>query len=128
MRRSAALIAAVVATGLSLVADPRAEAQPPLRIGASFSETGSLAAMGRNVHRGVQLCVKHANDKGGVLGRRIELLVEDDQSEGATAAAIYEKLITQDNHPPDEGVERESPDGRADGGRGPAQVLRGRGA
>jgi branched-chain amino acid transport system substrate-binding protein len=96
MRRSATLIAAVVATGLSLGAGPRADAQSPLRIGASFSQTGSLAAMGQNVHRGVQLCVKHANDKGGVLGRRIELLVEDDQSEGATAAAIYEKLITQD--------------------------------
>jgi branched-chain amino acid transport system substrate-binding protein len=95
MRRSAALIVAVVATGLSLGTGPRAEAQP-LRIGASFSQTGSLAAMGQNVQRGVQLCVKHANDKGGVLGRRIELHVEDDQSEGATAAAIYEKLITQD--------------------------------
>jgi branched-chain amino acid transport system substrate-binding protein len=45
--------------------------------------------------RGYRLCVKHANDKGGVLGRRIELLVEDDQSTGKTAAAIYERLITQ---------------------------------
>jgi branched-chain amino acid transport system substrate-binding protein len=46
--------------------------------------------------RGSQLCIKHANDKGGVLGRRIELLVEDDRSDGPTAAAIYEKLITRD--------------------------------
>jgi branched-chain amino acid transport system substrate-binding protein len=36
------------------------------------------------------------NEKGGVLGRRIELYAEDDQSNGATAVAIYEKLITQD--------------------------------
>ncbi len=96
MRRSAALIAAVVATGLSLGTGPRAEAQPPIRIGASFTQTGSLAVMGQNVDRGYQLCVKHANDKGGVLGRRIELRVEDNQSQGATAAAIYEKLITRD--------------------------------
>jgi len=73
-----------------------AEAQRPIRIGASFSQTGSLAPSGQNMHRGVQLCVKHADDKGGVLGRRIALLVEDDQSEGATAVTVYEKLITQD--------------------------------
>jgi branched-chain amino acid transport system substrate-binding protein len=96
MRRSAALIAAVVATGLSLGTGPRAETQLPLRIGASISQTGSLAPMGQNTHRGYQLCVKHANEKGGVLGRRIELHVEDDQSEGPTAVAIYEKLITRD--------------------------------
>jgi len=72
------------------------EAQPPIRIGASMAQTGSLAAPGEKMLRGYRLCAKHANEKGGVLGRRIELLVEDDQSTGSTAAAIYEKLITQD--------------------------------
>jgi len=96
MRRSAALIAAVVATGFSLGTGPRAEAQQPIRIGASLSQTGSLATLGQNRLRGYQLCVKRANEKGGVLGRRIELIVEDDQSKAPTAVAIYEKLITQD--------------------------------
>jgi branched-chain amino acid transport system substrate-binding protein len=41
------------------------------------------------------MCVKHANEKGGVLGRKLELIVEDDQSHAAAAAGIYEKLITQ---------------------------------
>ena len=84
----------IFASPIGLVAV--AEAQPPIRIGASYAQTGSLAAMGQNQLHGVQLCVKHANDKGGVLGRRLALLVEDDLSKGATAAAIYEKLITQD--------------------------------
>jgi branched-chain amino acid transport system substrate-binding protein len=48
-----------------------AEAQPPIRIGASVSQTGSLAAPGRNMLRGYQLCVKHANATGGLLGRQI---------------------------------------------------------
>jgi len=96
MRRSAALIAAVVATGLSLGTGPRGEAQQPLRIGMSLSQAGPYAAQGQNHLRGRQLCVKHANEKGGVLGRRIELIVEDDQSKAPTAVAIYEKLITQD--------------------------------
>jgi len=74
---------------------PLVTAQPPIRIGASLSQTGPYAAAGQNELRGYRLCVKHANEKGGVLGRRIELIVEDDQSKAPTAVAIYEKLITQ---------------------------------
>jgi branched-chain amino acid transport system substrate-binding protein len=96
MRGSATLIAAVVATGLSLGTGPRAEAQQPIRIGASLSQTGAYAAIGQIQLRAYQLCVKHTNEKGGILGRRLELVVEDDQSQAATAARIYEKLITQD--------------------------------
>ncbi len=72
-----------------------AEAQPPIRIGASVSQTGTYAALGQNQLRGYQLCVKHTNEKAGVLGRGLELIAEDDRSEPATAARIYEKLITQ---------------------------------
>ena len=73
------------------------EAQPPIRIGASLSHTGAYEALSQNqVGRGYPLCVKHANEKGGVLGRKLELVLEDDQSQPATAARIYEKLITQD--------------------------------
>ena len=72
-----------------------AEAQQPIRIGASLSQTGSFASLGQNLLRGYQLCIKHANEKGGVLGRKLELTVEDDRSEAKTAVEIYEKLITQ---------------------------------
>ena len=72
-----------------------AEAQPPIRIGASVSQSGAYALLGQNQLRGYQLCVKHTNEKAPVLGRRLELVVEDDRSEPATAARIYEKLITQ---------------------------------
>ena len=51
---------------------------------------------GQSLLRGYQLCVKHMNDKGGVLGRKLELLVYDDGSDPATAVRLYEKLITQD--------------------------------
>ena len=86
----------VIALVLWLGSGSVADAQPPIRMGATYAQTGSLAAMGQNMMRGSQLCIKHANDKGGVLGRRLELLVEDDQSDGPTAAAIYEKLIARD--------------------------------
>jgi branched-chain amino acid transport system substrate-binding protein len=73
-----------------------AAAQQALRIGASVSQTGPYGLLGQNQLRGYQLCVKHANEKGGVLGRRIELVVEDDRSDPATAGRIYERLITQE--------------------------------
>jgi branched-chain amino acid transport system substrate-binding protein len=71
-------------------------AQPPIRIGASISQTGPYAAPAQNQLRGYRLCVKDTNEHGGVLGRKLELLVEDDRSQPATAARIYEKLITKD--------------------------------
>ncbi|PYN95582.1 MAG: hypothetical protein DMD89_19350 [Candidatus Rokuibacteriota bacterium] len=57
---------------------PIAEAQQPIRIGATLSQTGSFATLGQNQLRGYQLCVKHANDRGGVLGRKIEFTADDD--------------------------------------------------
>jgi branched-chain amino acid transport system substrate-binding protein len=94
--RRTALIVSTSLVGLLEFLATTGHAQQPLRIGASLSQTGSFAALGQNQLRGYQLCVKQANEKGGVLGRRIELLVEDDQSKAPTAVAIYEKLIAQD--------------------------------
>jgi branched-chain amino acid transport system substrate-binding protein len=89
---SASCVAMALWIGLVAVA----EGQPPIRIGASVSQTGPYAAPGQNQLRGYRLCVKHTNERGGVLGRKLELVIEDDQSQPATAARIYEKLITQD--------------------------------
>jgi branched-chain amino acid transport system substrate-binding protein len=80
----------------ALMAVPAADAQGPIRIGASLSLTGTYAALGQNQHRGYQLCAKHVNEKGGVLGRKIEFVLYDDQSQPATGVRLYEKLITQD--------------------------------
>src|ERR671936_1158494 len=91
-----ALVAVVLAVlgifGASLMAD----AQGPIRIGASLSLTGTYAKLGKNQHEGYQLCIKDLNAKGGVLGRKAELVVYDDQSLPATAVRLYEKLITED--------------------------------
>jgi branched-chain amino acid transport system substrate-binding protein len=83
---------ATLLTGLVLSSN----AQPPIRIGTSVSQTGAYALLGQNQLRGYQLCVKHTNERSGVLGRRLELVAEDDRSEPAAAVRIYEKLITQD--------------------------------
>lgn len=73
-----------------------APAQTPIKVGASLSLTGTYAALGQNQHRGYNLCAKQVNEKGGVLGRKIEFVLYDDQSQPATGVRLYEKLITQD--------------------------------
>jgi branched-chain amino acid transport system substrate-binding protein len=73
-----------------------ADAQGPIRLGASLSLTGTYAKLGKNQHEGYQLCIKDLNAKGGLLGRKAELVVYDDQSMPATAVRLYEKLITED--------------------------------
>jgi branched-chain amino acid transport system substrate-binding protein len=87
-----ALGLAVAVAVMSLPAD----AQGPIRIGASLSLTGTYAKLGKNQHEGYQLCIKDLNAKGGLLGRKTELVVYDDQSMPATAVRLYEKLITED--------------------------------
>jgi branched-chain amino acid transport system substrate-binding protein len=90
------VFAVVVLVALAWAVAPVAEAQAPIRIGVAASKTGAYAALGQNQLRGYQLCVKHANEKGGVLGRKLELVAEDDQSQSATAIDIYERLITRE--------------------------------
>ena len=63
---------------------------------ASVSQTGVYAVPGQNQLRGYRLCVKHVNNKGGVLGRKLELVIYDDGSSLDTAIRLYETLITQD--------------------------------
>jgi branched-chain amino acid transport system substrate-binding protein len=90
-----ALGSLALAAAVAVISLP-ADAQGPIRIGASLSLTGTYAKLGKNQHEGYQLCIKDLNAKGGLLGRKAELVVYDDQSMPATAVRLYEKLITED--------------------------------
>jgi branched-chain amino acid transport system substrate-binding protein len=93
---SKAPAALAVALALAVGGVMPATAQGPIRIGASLSLTGTYAKLGKNQHEGYQLCEKDLNAKGGLLGRRVQFVVYDDQSMPATAVRLYEKLITED--------------------------------
>lgn len=94
MELAAAFAIFTVSLGLDQAA--QAQAQAPIRIGASLGLTGAYSEFGQTIQRGYQLCVKQANAKGGVLGRKLELTIQDDQSQIPAAVAIYERLLTQD--------------------------------
>jgi len=68
-----------------------------VKIGLDNPLTGTYAALGKNELTGTQLAVEQINAKGGVLGRQVELLVEDSTS-GDTAVAVQKalKLIDRD--------------------------------
>ncbi len=68
-----------------------------VKIGLDNPLTGTFAAVGKNELIGAQLAVEQMNAKGGILGRQVELLVEDSTSgEAAVAVQKANKLIERD--------------------------------
>ncbi|MGA7726599.1 MAG: ABC transporter substrate-binding protein [Opitutaceae bacterium] len=73
-----------------------AAAQETIKIGEYASLTGKEAAFGQSSHKGTLLAVEEINAAGGVLGRKIELITEDNQSKQGESATIVKKLIFRD--------------------------------
>lgn len=68
----------------------------PIKIGFSISQTGPLGAGGKPGLLGLQMWRDDINDKGGILGRKVELIVYDDQSNASLVPGIYAKLLDLD--------------------------------
>ncbi len=67
-----------------------------VRIGAVLSLTGSLAGLGEPARRAIEVEVERINDEGGVNGRPVEVLFEDDASDEARSVAAASRLIDQE--------------------------------
>jgi branched-chain amino acid transport system substrate-binding protein len=74
-------------------------AQEPIRIGVTQPLTGAFAASGNYVAQGAKIAEEQINAAGGVLGRKIQLVVEDNKSNPTEAVATAEKLIVKDKVP-----------------------------
>ncbi|WP_370615866.1 amino acid ABC transporter substrate-binding protein [Mumia sp. Pv 4-285] len=68
----------------------------PITIGVSLPLTGDFAEPGKGVQRGYEAWAADVNDAGGLLGRKVELKILDDQSNADRVVADYESLIAQD--------------------------------
>jgi branched-chain amino acid transport system substrate-binding protein len=73
-----------------------AASNDPIKVGHYGSLTGKDAAFGVATRKGVLLAVEELNAKGGVLGRKLEYLVEDIQSKQGESATAVKKLISRD--------------------------------
>ncbi len=64
-----------------------------IKIGVAGPMTGDQSKQGQDIKKGVELAVSEWNDRGGVLGKKIELLVGDDQQDPRQARAVANKLV-----------------------------------
>jgi branched-chain amino acid transport system substrate-binding protein len=98
--RRRSVLQAAAAVGVLQAAGPfviKARAEEPVKIGLDNPLTGTYAAVGKNELAGCQLAVDQINAKGGILGRQVQLLVEDSTSgDAGTAVQKARKLIERD--------------------------------
>jgi branched-chain amino acid transport system substrate-binding protein len=73
-----------------------ASAQDVYKIGMAAGLTGYAATVDRAWRDGVELAVAELNARGGIMGRKVELVVEDNRSEPQEAVTVYRKMISSD--------------------------------
>lgn len=94
-RSRVGLVAGLLAAPLAFLAAP-AHAADPIKIGFATELTGSLATNGKQVLLTGQIWAEDVNKKGGLLGRPVELVYYDDQSNPSLVPSIYTKLLDVD--------------------------------
>lgn len=94
-------LAGLLATTAILAASAltAAHAQETIKIGVTQPLTGAFAASGNYVAQGTKIAAEEINKDGGVLGKKIQLIVEDNKSNPTEAVTTVEKLIEQDKVP-----------------------------
>src|SRR6185369_9547673 len=74
-----------------------AEAQKPIKVGMPIPLSGPGALFGEPASKGAQMFVEEINGKGGVLGRKIELVVRDTKGQPDEAVRVAREMILKDN-------------------------------
>src|SRR5919202_7001580 len=92
----AALVPALVAVGGVQARTDGAAAKAPIKIGISLPLTGDFSEPGTAAKRGYQVWADLLNKRGGLLGRKVQLIIKDDQSDQNTIVNDYNRLITED--------------------------------
>jgi branched-chain amino acid transport system substrate-binding protein len=64
----------------------------PIKIGAIISETGFAAAFGEMSHKGIQLAADEINASGGISGRKVEIVWENDQTDPKVSSGLFQKV------------------------------------
>jgi branched-chain amino acid transport system substrate-binding protein len=90
----AATVSVVAALAL-MAATAGSAASGPIKIGISLSLSGDFSDSGKAAERGYKLWAKVVNAKGGVLGRKVQLVIQDDASSPTQAQTNYQNFITK---------------------------------
>ena len=99
VRKYSVLLAAVVLAILLAVSPAwagRGVTDDSIKIGIVLVKTGPVASLGEPNGQGMQDYMSYINEKGGINGRKIEFIWEDDQFEAPKSVAAVKKLMTRD--------------------------------
>ena len=97
-RVSKVLTALVLGTVLAgLAAGCGEKKADTIKVGANLEMTGGSASYGISSKNAIELAFKEINEKGGINGKQLELVVADNKSEAAEATNAMQKLVSQDN-------------------------------
>ena len=91
IRALTVLLAAILALPMA------AEAQKPIKVGMPIPLSGPPALFGEPAAKGAQMYVDEINAKGGVLGRKIELVIRDSKADANEAVRVARELILKEN-------------------------------
>jgi branched-chain amino acid transport system substrate-binding protein len=92
------LSCAFIATAFISSCESKKQSVEPIKIGVAGPHSGDLASYGLPSVKAAELVVKEVNEKGGILGRKVELLVEDDVCKPELATNTATKLVSQGVH------------------------------
>lgn len=92
---SAFVIIGMILSALSACAQP--QSNNPVKIGVTVPLTGEVSSDGEALQRGYNLWADAVNKRGGLLGRQVQMDIEDDQSNSNTASTLYNNIVTH-NH------------------------------
>ncbi len=96
LSRILSVVAAAASAATFFAMPAAAQAPAPLRIGSTLALTGPLATVALTHKLVGEIYVEQLNAKGGLLGRKVEWIVKDDQSKPDVARTLYEQLVTSD--------------------------------
>lgn len=85
-----------VLTGLSSCKQSSTGSADEIVVGEVAALTGGTATFGQSSHAGTQMAVEEVNAAGGLLGKKIKLLTEDDQSKQGEAGTVAKKLVSRE--------------------------------
>src|SRR2546421_9985027 len=87
----------ILVLALAVVLPFAADAQKPIKVGMPIPLSGPPALFGDPASKGAMMFVEETNAKGGVLGRKLELLVRDSKADANEAVRQARELILKDN-------------------------------
>jgi branched-chain amino acid transport system substrate-binding protein len=96
LRRRLFIIAIFLFSSFGLAFQATAQSKPPLKIGFSMALTGPLASNGKAALLSMEIWREDINKKGGLIGRQVEFVYYDDQSNPSLVPGLYTKLLDSD--------------------------------